>query len=126
MCNALSYYMINEPNHVLGDLNTINLLLMCGSHKEYEVFQKSFIFWFNISEEIYTNENSEKLCLQFRNLIYTLIDCICVHCCLDASHVNIPPGKNDEFGEFRIKASDLVADVVFIVEANKCFEKVIH
>lgn len=126
LCNALSYYMINEPNHVLGDLNTINLLLMCGSHKEYEVFQKSFIFWFNISEEIYTNENSEKLCLQFRNLIYTLVDCICVHCCLDSSHANIPPGKNDEFGEFRIKASDLVADVVFIVEANKCFEKVIY
>ncbi len=97
---------------------------MCGTHQTFEVFQKSFIFWFNISEEIYTNPNSEKLCLQFRTFIYSLIDCICVHCRLDSNHENVPPNKNDEFGEFRLKASDLVADIVFIVEANKCFEKV--
>lgn len=124
LCNALSYFLINEPNSSLGDLNTINLLLMCGTHKEYEVFQKSFIFWFNVSEEIYTNPSSEKLCLQFRNFIYTLIDCICVHCRLDSSHASVPPAKSDDFGEFRLKSSDLVADVVFIVEANKCFEKI--
>lgn len=123
LCNALSHYFINEPGNVLGDLNTINLLLMCGTHKEYEVFQKSFIFWFNISEEIYTNPNSEKLCLQFRNFIYPLIDCICVHSRLEATHTSVAPSKTEEFGEFRLKASDLVADIIFIVEANKCFEK---
>jgi len=123
LCNALSYYLINESNSALGDLSSINLLLMCGTHKEYEVFQRSFIFWFNISEEIYTNANSEKLCLQFRSFIYPLIDCICVHCRLDPAHESVPPSKSDDFGEFRIKASDLLADIVFIVEANKCFEK---
>lgn len=35
----------------------------------------------------------------------------------------MPPSKSDDFGDFRVKASDLVADIVFIVEANKCFEK---
>jgi len=117
LCNALSFYFINEPANVLGDLSTINLLLMCASHKEYEVFQKSFLFWFNISEEIYT-QNSEKLCMQFRNFIYPLIDCLCKHSRLSVQHQSVPPSRSDDFGEFRIKASDLVADVVFIVEAN--------
>ncbi len=124
LCNALSYYLINEPTSTLGDMNTINLLIMCGAHAEYEVFQKSFIFWFNISEEIYTNPKSEHLCVQFRNFIYQLIECICRHCRLRATHQTVPPAKTDDFGDFRAKASDLVADIVFIVEGNKCFEKV--
>ena len=110
---------------MLGDLNTINLLLMYGAHEEYEVFQKSFIFWFNISEEIYTNTNSEKLCIQFESFIYLLIDCICKHCRLSDTHQWVPPSKSDDFGDFRAKASDLVANIVFIVEGSKCFEKVI-
>jgi hypothetical protein len=97
---------------------------MCGAHEDYEVFQKSFIFWFNISEEIYTNSNSEKLCIQFKSFIYSLIDCICKHCRLSATHQSVPPSKSDDFGDFRAKASDLVADIVFIVEGSKCFEKV--
>lgn len=88
LCNALSYYFLNEQNTPLGDLNTINLLLMCGTHEDYEVFQKSFVFWFNISEDIYTNPRSERLCEQFRSFVYTLIDCICKHCRLDPNHVN--------------------------------------
>jgi hypothetical protein len=130
---------------------------VCGSHEDYEVFQKTFVFWFNISEEIYTNPRSERLCELFRDHIYTLIECICKHCQLDPTSVrcferaserasydiafecfilkihfshtaqqqtSIPPYKSDDFGEFRLKATDLVSDIVFIVEANKCFEKV--
>jgi transportin-3 len=124
LCNAISYYLIAEPHsNDLGDLNTLHLLLMSGTHKEYEVFHKTFIFWFNISEEIYTNPASEKLCLQFRPFIYQLVDHICIHCRLEADHTNVAPLKNEEFGEFRLKASELVADVIFIVEAHKCFEK---
>lgn len=37
---------------------------------------------------------------------------------------SIPPAKSDDFGDFRQKTTDLVADIVFIVESNKCFEKV--
>ena len=107
----------------LGDMNCINLLLMCSSHSDYDVFQKSFVFWFNVSEEIYTNTNSDKLCQKFRNFIYPLIDCICRHCRLDPSHECVPPSKSDDFGDFRIKAFDLISDIVFIVEPNECFEK---
>ncbi|CAF0896059.1 unnamed protein product [Brachionus calyciflorus] len=123
LCNALSYYYLNEPSSQLGDMNSINLLLMCGTHEDYEVFQKSFVFWFNISEEIYTNEKCDKLCLQFKPFVYTLIDCVCKHCRLDPEHKSIPPSRTDDFGDFRVKAADLVSDIVFIVEANKCFEK---
>jgi hypothetical protein len=80
LCNALSYYMINEPNSQLGDLNCLNLLLMCSTHADYEVFQKTFNFWFNISEEIYTHNNSIQLCDLFRDYVYSLIDRICKHC----------------------------------------------
>ena len=127
LCNALSFYFLNEcyilEDSQLGDMNSVNLLLMCATHSDYEVFQKSFVFWFNVSEEIYTNPNSEKLARKFRDFIYPLIDCICKHCRLDPSHDCVPPSKTDDFGEFRTKASDLVADVVFIVEANECFVK---
>jgi transportin-3 len=123
LCNALSFYLLNEPNTELGDLNCINMLLICSQNEDYEVFQKSFLFWFNISEEIYNNSNSEKLCLLYRSFIYTLIDCVWKHCCLDEGHVCIPPARSDDFGEFRLKASDLIADVVFMVDSNVSFEK---
>lgn len=123
LCNALSFYLLNEPNTILGDLNTLNLLLMCGTHEDYEVFQKSFIFWFNISEEIYTNSKCDKLCENFKSYIYNLIDCIYKHCQLNSEHQSVPPSRLDDFGEFRTKSADLVADIVFIIEANKCFEK---
>lgn len=121
LCNALSFYYLHEPNSALGDMSTVNLILLCGTHAEYEVFQKSFLFWFNISEEIYTNPESDKLCKQFRDYVYTLVDCVCKHCRLD--HETESSLRNEEFEDFRLKASDLIADVVFIVEANKCFEK---
>lgn len=123
LCNALSFHLINDPGSQLGDVNILSLLIMCGTHEEYEVFQKTFVFWFSISEEIYTNPNSERLCEHFRQYVYSLIDCICKHCRLNENHDSIPPSKSDDFGEFRLKASDLVSDIVFIVEANKCFEK---
>jgi hypothetical protein len=88
LCNSLSYYLLNESNTDLSDFNCINLLLMCGTHEDYEVFQKSFVFWFNISEEIYTNVNSENLCRRFRDYTYALIDCICKHCRLSPNHVS--------------------------------------
>lgn len=81
------YFFTNEPNSVLGDMNTINLLLMCATHKEYEVFSKSFIFWMNLSEAVYTNSNCDKLCEKLGNFIYPLVDCITKHCQLQLSHV---------------------------------------
>ncbi|RMZ93075.1 transportin-3 isoform X2, partial [Brachionus plicatilis] len=123
LCNALSFYLLNESNTQLGDLSTLNLLLMCGTHEDYEVFQKSFVFWFNISEEIYTNSKCDKLCQNFKSYVYSLIDCIYKHCQLNKEHQSVPPSRLDEFGDFRVKAADLVADIVFIIEANKCFEK---
>jgi transportin-3 len=128
LCNALSFYFLNdsyplEDSH-LADMNSINLLLMCGQHSGYEVFQKSFVFWFNTSEEIYTNTNSDKLCNKFREFIYPLIDLLCKHCQLEPDHDCVAPSsKSDDFGDFRQKAADLISDIVFIVEANECFQK---
>lgn len=120
LCNAISFYYINEPNSTLGDMSTLNLLLLCATSSDFDVFQRSFLFWFNISEEIYTNSNSEKLCIQFKPYIYSLIEYVCKHCQMDNQE---SMARMDDFEDFRVKASDLVADVVFIVEANKCFEK---
>lgn len=89
LCNALSFYLINENHTHLGELSVMNLLLLCGTHEDYEVFQKTFDFWFSISEEIYTNPKSEKLCALFRDYIYSLIECLCKHCQLDANYVKI-------------------------------------
>jgi hypothetical protein len=41
---TLSFYLINEPNTILGDFNCLNLLLMCATHKDYEV--RGFFFFY--------------------------------------------------------------------------------
>ena len=87
LCNTLMFFFTNEPNSVLGDFNTINLLLMCATHKEYEVFSKSFTFWMNLSEAVYTNTNCDKLCEKLSNFVYPLVDCITKHCQLELRHV---------------------------------------
>jgi hypothetical protein len=46
---TLSFYLINEPNTILGDFNCLNLLLMCATHKDYEVRRLLFIFFQSIS-----------------------------------------------------------------------------
>jgi hypothetical protein len=43
---TLSFYLINEPNTILGDFNCLNLLLMCATHKDYEV--RGFFFSINL------------------------------------------------------------------------------
>ena len=112
LCITLSFYLINQPNTILGDFNCLNLLLMCATHKDYEViiyshfhsiifinfspqptkkkiFQKSFIFWFTISEDIYTNEHSEEACNNFLSYVESLLEAICKHCRLPMNHVKI-------------------------------------
>lgn len=34
------------------------------------------------------------------------------------------PDENDDFGEFRLRVSELIKDVVFIVGSSQCFTQV--
>lgn len=93
---------------------------MCGDGQcSYECFQKTFTFWFNVSEEIYTSSRSSELCELFAPHVNMLIECIYQHCRLGSSQ---DASDYDDILEFRSRASDLVADIVFIVQASKCFE----
>jgi hypothetical protein len=38
--------------------------------------------------------------------------------------VGVPPNRHSDFGDFRTKVTDLVSDIIFIVEANECFKQV--
>ena len=76
-----------------------------------------------MSEDIYTNQNADEISKNFRTYVLHLIESVCKHCRLPADHVGPPPGKTSDFGEFRNKVSDLVSDIIFMVEANDCFKQ---
>lgn len=53
----------------------------------FEVFQKSFVFWFNVSEDIYSHPQSETISKLFESYVEHLIECLCKHCRLPPNHV---------------------------------------
>lgn len=45
------------------------------------------------------------------------------HCRFDVDHEGIPD-ENDDFAEFRMKVSDTIKDVVFIIGTDHCIKNV--
>lgn len=110
----------------------------------------SFNFWYRLGEHLY-KINDAALHSIFRPYIQRLLHCLARHCQLDPDHVSPGPvratldfkGKrkesrfchvcseqdgipedNDDFGEFRVRVSDLVKDVIFLVGSMECFSQV--
>jgi hypothetical protein len=71
-------------------ITTITIVfLFCLICTIFKIFQKSFIFWFNISEDIYTNEHSEEACNNFQKYVENLLENICKHRRLPQNHVSL-------------------------------------
>lgn len=107
----------------------------------------SFNFWYRLGEHLY-KINDVALHSIFRPYIQRLLHCLARHCQLDPDHVrtsllhcwscicqNISvnrycfsqegiPEDTDDFGEFRMRVSDLVKDVIFLVGSMECFAQV--
>ncbi|XP_054715375.1 transportin-3-like [Uloborus diversus] len=113
--------MVNTPNVGFGNLQTLNLLLICVSHPDFEVAEITFNVWYRLSEMLY-KRNDDTLNNIFEPYIQRLIIALCRHCQLDPDHEGVPD-EGDDFSEFRRRVSDLIKDVVFIIGSSKCFQQ---
>ncbi|XP_070539739.1 transportin-3-like [Ptychodera flava] len=113
--------MVKMPGKGLGQLAILDFLLTCVGHHQYEVAEITFNFWYRISETLYKQDNQEHSDL-FRPYIQRLITALCFHCQMDPDHEGIPDEK-DDFGDFRIRVSELIKDVVFLVGSSTCFKQ---
>eukprot|EP00105_Crassostrea_gigas_P004006 XP_011417072.1 PREDICTED: transportin-3 isoform X1 [Crassostrea gigas] len=111
--------MVTTPTQGLGDLSVLELLLTCVGHHLYEVGEISFNFWYRLSEELY-QRSVQEITDVFKPYIQRLIVALCRHCQIEPDHEGIPD-ENDDFGEFRLRVSELIKDVVFIVGSSQCF-----
>ncbi|XP_071133816.1 transportin-3-like [Mytilus galloprovincialis] len=112
--------IVNTPNQgFTGDLGILDLLLTCVGHHLYEVAEITFNVWYRLSEELYQRHEDPAI-ETFKPYIQRLIVAMCRHCQMDQDHDGIP-GESDDFGEFRVRVSELIKDVIFIVGSSNCF-----
>nr|XP_061809308.1 transportin-3 isoform X4 [Nerophis lumbriciformis] len=121
LCETFLETTVRTPGQGMGDLRTLELLLICAGHPQYEVVEISFNFWYRLGENLY-KINDVALHTVFRPYIQRLLHCLARHCQLDPDHEGIPD-ETDDFGEFRMRVSDLVKDVIFLVGSMECFSQ---
>ncbi|XP_044285287.1 transportin-3 [Varanus komodoensis] len=119
LCETFLDKIVCTPGHGLGDLRTIELLLICAGHPQYEVVEISFNFWYRLGEHLYKTEDAVIHSI-FKAYIQRLLHALARHCQLDPDHEGIPE-ETDDFGEFRMRVSDLVKDLIFLVGSVECF-----
>uniref|UniRef100_A0A8C8D9P6 Transportin-3 n=1 Tax=Oncorhynchus tshawytscha TaxID=74940 RepID=A0A8C8D9P6_ONCTS len=121
LCETFLETTVKSPGQGMGDLRTLELLLICAGHPQYEVVEISFNFWYRLGENLYKT-NDPALHGIFRPYIQRLLHGLARHCQLDPDHEGIPE-DTDDFGEFRMRVSDLVKDVIFLVGSMECFSQ---
>ncbi|XP_020909780.1 transportin-3 [Exaiptasia diaphana] len=113
--------IVHTPGKSLGDLQTLNFLLTCVQHNQYEIAEVTFNFWYRLSESIFKLQNENQVAI-FKPYFEKLIAALSLHCRMEPDHEGIP-GDDNEFGEFRERVADLIKDCVFIVGSTSCFQQ---
>ncbi|MFT7814910.1 transportin-3 [Arapaima gigas] len=121
LCETFLETIVRNPGQGMGDLRTLELLLICAGHPQYEVAEISFNFWYRLGEHLYKTSDPVLHGL-FRPYIQRLLHGLARHCQLDPDHEGVPE-DTDDFGEFRMRVSDLVKDVIFLVGSMECFSQ---
>ncbi|XP_075455373.1 transportin-3 isoform X2 [Ascaphus truei] len=121
LCETFLEKIVSTPGRDLGDLRTLELLLICAGHTQYEVVEISFNFWYRLGEHLYKTQDSVLHSI-FRPYIQRLLHAMARHCQLDPDHEGVPE-ETDDFGEFRMRVSDLVKDLIFLVGSMECFSQ---
>ncbi|XP_044881659.1 transportin-3 isoform X3 [Mauremys mutica] len=119
LCETFLDKIVCTPGHGLGDLRTLELLLICAGHPQYEVVEISFNFWYRLGEHLYKTDDAVIHSI-FKAYIQRLLHALARHCQLDPDHEGVPE-ETDDFGEFRMRVSDLVKDLIFLVGSVECF-----
>lgn len=83
----------NGSNHFA--IKSLDLVLVCVGHHDYEVAEISFNLWYRLSEELY-KKDVEQLTSIFKPYIERLISALCRHCQMEPDHQGLL-NKDDEF-----------------------------
>lgn len=102
-------------------LKSLDLVLNCVGHYDYELSEVTFNLWFRLSEELY-QKNDDQLMVQFQPYVQRLIGALYRHVQIDTDHEGLIE-EGDTFAEFRRKVAELIKDVVFIVGSSTCFKE---
>lgn len=102
-------------------VKVLDMVLMCVGHHDYEVAEITFNLWYLLSEELY-QKNNKQVTENFRPYVERLVYALCRHCHMEPDHDGLLE-DGDDFKDFRLKVSDLIKDVVFIVGSSSCFRQ---
>uniref|UniRef100_A0A8C6YID0 Transportin 3 n=1 Tax=Naja naja TaxID=35670 RepID=A0A8C6YID0_NAJNA len=86
LCETFLDKIVCTPGQGLGDLRTIELLLICAGHPQYEVVEISFNFWYRLGEHLYKTDDAIIHSI-FKAYIQRLLHALARHCQLDPDHV---------------------------------------
>lgn len=99
----------------------LDLALTCVGHHDYEVAEITFNLWYSLSEELY-QKNNKAVTDAFKPFVERLVYALCRHCQMEPDHEGLLD-DGDDFKDFRLKVSDLVRDMVFIVGSSSLFKQ---
>lgn len=102
-------------------IKSLDLVLDCVGHYDYEVAEITFNMWFRLSEDLY-NRNNDTLSTHFKPYIERLIAALYKHSQMEADHEGLIE-ENDAFKEFRDRVTELIKDIVYIVSSSSCFKQ---
>lgn len=102
-------------------MKVFDLVLVCVGHHDYEVAEITFNLWYLLSEELY-QKNNKTVTELYRPYVERLVTALCRHCQMEPDHEGLLE-DGDDFKDFRMKVSDLIKDVVFIVGSSSCFRQ---
>uniref|UniRef100_T1JHK8 Transportin-3 n=1 Tax=Strigamia maritima TaxID=126957 RepID=T1JHK8_STRMM len=124
LAESLLEVIIETPGQGLGSLQTLDTVLICVGNHDYEMAEITFNFWYRLSELLY-KKNNDHLNSIFKPYIERLITALCRQCQMEPDLDGIPE-EGDDFADFRIRVSELIKDVVFIVGSSNCFQQMFN
>uniref|UniRef100_F1KRX1 Transportin-3 n=1 Tax=Ascaris suum TaxID=6253 RepID=F1KRX1_ASCSU len=117
---SLLQSMVSTPGVDLGDLKSLEMLLLLAGYHDYSLVEMTFNVWYRLSEFLY-ERNDDDLIFTFKPYVERYLMALYKHCRFDVDHEGIPD-ENDDFAEFRMKVSDTIKDVVFIIGTDHCIK----
>ncbi|XP_038639310.1 transportin-3-like isoform X3 [Scyliorhinus canicula] len=121
LAETLLEMVIRSPGQGLGDLKTLNLILNCVGHEQYEVAEITFNFWYRLAETLHKMKDPSVNQI-FRPYFQRLTQSLTFHSQMDPDHEGVLD-ETDDFFEFRLRVSDLLKDIIFLIGASEFFSR---
>lgn len=109
--------MINSstPNNPHYSIRSLDSLISCASHFDFELAQITFNVWYKLSEDLY-EKNNDEITKLFEPYVERLIEAVYKHCQLDADHEGLIDSTNSfSVSPFLSPKMTLFADVSFLI-----------